>query len=162
MASEDKDAKDQEEQQPEIKLRGEDDYYARAVTIQGVEFRIRELTEEEHTAYLTAAVHLRELSGVEGLDLSAMTPDRIMELVLELGIKVTPEKAMETRRASWGMIDGAVVAGVVGWELAGHECSEENIKRLPNHIKRKLSAEILRETQLTTEEDTFLPLSPRP
>lgn len=137
-----------------MKLRGDDGYFSRTVTIDGTKFNIRELDDDAYAAFIAANHQIVKESG----ELAGSVTEDPLALALQ---SLDAVKVPALMRQAWDSVDAVLVAGVVGWTLPGHECTPETVVLLPNRVKRELMREILRDTQLDNEEQDFSSPSPR-
>lgn len=125
-----------------LKLQGDDGYYSRSVEVAGTRFDIRELSAEELKRFgeVSAAADDTSVEMAGGAESGS---DVIRSVISAIG-------------QSWGVVEYVVRTGVVAWGLAGHECTPENVSRLPNAVKKALYREVMADSVLTTEELDFL------
>ena len=135
-----------------IMLQGQEGYFSREVALEGSTFKIRELGDQELLAHLGAIAELRRLSGIEGV---TAIPD-IMEKSRVAGLTMPPEEQVALNTALRSCVDTIIAPGVVGWDLTA-ECTPDNRLLLPNWVKVQLAKEIMRDTNLSEEEEGFLP-----
>jgi hypothetical protein len=135
-----------------IRLRGQEGYFSKELTLDGIKFQIRELEDDAYVAYIREAKEIMALSGISDLDPLAVTPQALLELQMRAELAITPELAGEILRKAWDAADAVLAAGLAGWTLPGFECTADNIVALPNRVKRALVNEILEETQPGAED----------
>lgn len=135
-----------------VKLRGEDDYYSTTVEIDGSEFKISDLSEDEYEQYVRDANALRQVLEVEGEDLVDLlhSPEDMLEL--QMRVLSDPEKQLQLRRKQRDLIHFVLAQGLVDWDLP---VDEVDGTKLPTRVKRELAQAILTESRLDEDEETF-------
>jgi hypothetical protein len=140
----------------QIKLRGTEGYYARAVPLAGHSFRIRELEDEEFAGAIDLMREALQTAqtGTEGLVPEDVTPELLAQAQGARALQVNGEEAARMLRAAREAVDYVVRRGLVGWDLPGNVlCTPETAVLLPPWVKVRLCQAILRETQLQSEEE---------
>jgi hypothetical protein len=111
-----------------MKLQGSVGYYSRELTLDGVTFKVRELSDQELEASKEADAALADKAKTAGTD---------------------PVAFKQAREASCNAV---IVPGIVSWDLEGYDCTPENRKLLPSHVKIALADAIMADTILTDQE----------
>lgn len=158
-----------------IVFRDEEGYIARWTTVEGIRFGIRELVSEpeegqddEYGKYLQMKQDLLELAGIkvegEGEEVPEGTfnPDEVISLLLTSDLRLTVETKQKALTLAWATVNYVILCGLVKWEGTDRDITPKNIAALPNVIRRKLSQEILTDTEITQEQKGLFPGTPRP
>jgi len=132
-----------------VKLRNEEGYYSREMTIEGSKFYVRDLGEH-YDEFIDRNAVIAAESGIvaEGLDMATMLA-RVIERT------AAPDAQHATRRRLEEFFDWLLEVGLVKWNLPP-ECIPENTTLLPARLKSELGRAIVAESDLSLQEGNFL------
>ena len=137
-----------------IVLKGQEGYYSRIVTIEGTEFRIRELDDDELGLFLRLVQEAGKVAGVPDLSPDDIADGGAMEQLLR---SLTPDQQVAALRAQRDALDHVLTMGIVSWTIAGVECTPQARTTLPPRCKVPLARAIIADTILSEDEEAFLP-----
>lgn len=135
-----------------VKLRGQDDYYAQVVEIDGSTFWIADLSDDEFEEFLRKSAEVRK--GTEFDPAALSNPKKLV--AAQIAFLSNVPKQQEARRGLRDLIHWVLARGLVRWDLpVGEDGGRPDGTLLPAAVKSKLAVAILKASELTMEDATF-------
>ncbi len=138
-----------------VMLRNSDDYYVTIETIDGSKFWLRDLSDDDYDAFLTAAAEGRALIGLDaaGLLEALERPEKMIELQVKTA--ADPEKLRAMRVHQRDLVHLILRGGLVRWDLPFEDGERPNGALLPSPVKVRLARRIIEISDLRTDEENF-------
>lgn len=135
-------------------LKTDDGYFAAQLTLDGVTYKIRDLTEGERKEWKAIGRKvLDNMRAVENLSIPDEQPTD--EQIDEMSALTDALRDLRVEQVNF-----VVVAGLVKWSLKA-DLTRENVEALAPVIKAELASRIIRETEMSQTDADFLALQPK-
>ena len=135
-------------------LKTDDGYFAAQLTLDGVTYKIRDLTEGERKEWKAIGRKvLDNMRAVENLSIPDEQPTD--EQIDEMTALTDALRDLRVEQVNF-----VVVAGLVKWSLKA-DLTRENVEALAPVIKAELASRIIRETEMSQTDADFLALQPK-
>ena len=135
-------------------LKTDDGYFAAQLTLDGVTYKIRDLTEGERKEWKAIGRKvLDNMRAVENLSIPDEQPTD--EQIDEMSALTDALRDLRVEQVNF-----VVVAGLVKWSLKA-DLIKETVESLPPVIKAELASRIIRETEMSQTDADFLALQPK-